>query len=231
MMWFGRCRSLIGQNSYLILNGFFLSGIIFIGTQVLLSVTWVTAVLLSIATFAAYESIVAGAHRLISSLLSVRLIIKHAGSRQTWTIAASIATIASFATIPYAILIDFAITGTISSARYYFYACVMAAIVFITTALNFLRDRGPAVTGLETLKAQFSLSLELIRSLLWIFAFTIFGTAYAQVLTTSGTFSAGEMILIFYTFVGIIGFVFVPVAQTTFGVMDEINKQESTERP
>jgi hypothetical protein len=220
---------LLNRSVYLVLNGAFLSGIIFIGTQVLLSAAWQTALLLAVLSLGVYLAVVCTAYKLTSSLLGPRL-KEYGETKLKWTVAATIATITAFAMIPYAIGLNIAVTNAISSPRYYFYAAVMATIVFITTALNFSRGKDSQVGGLDTLKAQFSLSLELIRALLWAFAFTIFGTAYAQVVTTTGTFSAGEMILILYTLVGVMGFVFVPIGQDAFGILDEIRKQETMQQ-
>jgi hypothetical protein len=216
----------IRNHLYLLFNALFLGGIILIGTQVLLFVSWIDAILFSVAVFLVYLSLVYGAHKLVTSrTVGTFLRKRYKETTLAFTAAAIIALIPTFATIPFALLVEKLAAVTASSPKYYFYATVFSLITFVTTELHFYGLGNERRNGLEALKATHALQLELLRTLLWAFAFIIFGTAYAQILT-GASISSGEMILVLYGFIGVIGFVLVPAAQMWFATLDEIREHE-----
>jgi hypothetical protein len=223
--WLRMIKS-VRDNLYLLFNAIFLSGIILIGTRVLLFVSWITAIWFAIATFIFYLCVVYGAFKLVTSrTVGSFLKERYKETSLAFSKAAIIASIVAFATIPYALLLDIIGTGTPSSPKYYFYATACCLLAFVTTVLHFSGIENKPQEGLEALKAAHTLQLELLKTLLGAFALVIFGTAYAQILGHV-SISTGEMILTFYTFVGAIGFVLLPVAQGWFETLDRIREYE-----
>jgi len=228
-----RLKNTIKENAshhfYLLLNALFISGIIFIGTQVLLFVSLFTALWLLMISYFAYLSIVYGAYRVITSRsVASFLSERYKEITLTYTSSTIIGAIAAFITIPFGVTVSLVITGGLASSKYYFYASVLSLVVFATTGLHFGVKMSPKLSK-ENLKIIYGLQLEIIRAMLWAFTFTILGTAYTQVLT--GTIiTSGEMILLSYTLVGTITFVFVPLLQSVFMILDELRDREPEQR-
>ena len=211
---------------YLAVNSAFLSGLVFIGTQVLLNATSLIALALAMLTSPLYLSVVYAAYR-----LTARKAISDSSEQtgknitRTFVSAAVVASIASFSVIPYSLLVNVVVTAAPASAKYYFYAIIFSVVVFLTTTLHFWGREFPQLVGPESTKMMYNLQLEFARTILWALAFMLLGTAYAQVLT-GAVISMGEMVMVFYTVVGVVGLIFVPIVRMLLMTLDRMNNLE-----
>jgi hypothetical protein len=206
-------------NLYLFLNSGYLSGVIFLGAQVLLSVRMEMALLLSVLTFLAYLFVVKFFTFLIRAFFS--------DIRSSYRSAILVACLTTALMIPYSVLLSYlSIYTWAASSKYYFYWLVAAEIVFATTLIYGYVFKQTAVRGKNPSKLKFTLSLELVKSTLWILVFFVFGTAYAQVLL--GTpINYDEMFMIFYTSVGFVVFVVAPLMVGLADTLDQIDSGET----
>lgn len=201
---------------YLLLNDLYISGIIFIGTQVLLSVKWDRAFCISLLTFCTYAGVV------YFATIVVNTFFKSAESILTpYKKSILVAGITATIVVPYAVLVSYLGIGEMASSKYYFYAIVCAGIVFATTTIYGLLIKPTAIGTRGNLEKIFTFFLEMFKTILWVFVFVLLGTAYSQVLT-GAPISSGEMFLIFYTSVGCLALILVPIMKKLADVLDRI---------
>jgi len=218
----------ISDHLYLFFNAGFLSGIIFIGAQVLLSVRLSTAFYLSAITFPAYLLSVYTVQRFVTSRMVADYLNAKCGKMTViFASAGIIASVTTFLAVPASILVNVVVCAALAPPKYYFYAVVMALIVFLTTIFHFIMRADLSFAGRETLERMYQLQLELVKAALWAIPFTIFGTAYVQVLTGAIP-TSGEMILFLYTSIGVIAFILVPAVKQTFVILDKLGEREQS---
>ena len=204
---------------YLFLNGIFGAGVIFVGTQVLLGASSLIAFWLALVGFSIYLIATYLAWKAVTSRLGRRFFASYGRiGRDTVNVAVT-AGIVAFLLFPAILLVNITVTGSVASAKYYYYGIVTSAIIFATTGLHFYRRANVKVSG-EKLKMLHSLYIEIIRAAMWALAFTILGTAFSQI-QVGTAFSSGEMILIFLTFVWVSLFVLVPMIQSTISLVEQ----------
>lgn len=210
------------RHLYLLLNSLYIAGIIFIGTQVLLSAELAKAFFLSILTFSIYLGVVCLATILVNAFLKPTQSVLGPYKK-----AILVAGITAATVIPHAVLVNYLSISQMAPSKYYFYSTICSGIVFVTTTILGLPVDLTVMKEKERLEKLFTFLLELVKTILWVFAFVLFGTAFSQVLT--GTpITSGEMFLIFYTSVGCVALVLVPILNALVDVLDQII---STENP
>lgn len=208
------------NSSFLILNSLYLSGIIYIGTQVLLYVNWRTALISAVLTFFFYVCTV-----FLASVI-VKTVYHEADSTvKNHKKAIIVGVIVLAFVFPFSILINYVSTGEVGSSKYYFYASVMAIIVFITTTIYKGILRPISTINKDALRTQFNFQLEVLKGLITAIALVLLGTAYSQVLTGM-VISNTEMILAFYTSVGIIAFVLAPIIKSLLDLLGKLSDDE-----
>jgi hypothetical protein len=211
------------RHLYLLLNSFYISGIILIGAQVLLFATWQQAFLFATGTFFVY----------LLSLRGITILVRaFSKSNQSalklykdWILVAGITTAL---VAVYGVLVNLLCKAELGPPKYYFYGIVFAGIVYVTTANQGLLLLPSVAQSKKASDKVFTFILELIKSTFWVIVFAILGTAYSQILT--GTqISSGEMFLVFYTTVGGLAFILVPVMKSFIDSLENIMEQDKPE--
>ena len=198
---------------FLILVSLYLSGIAYIGAQALLYVDWRRALVTAILAFLIHICLVS-----LSSLL-VKVVYHEVDSivrdhKKSVIVGAVDATFI----FPLTVIGSYLLSGDIGSNRYYFYASIMALIVFITTAIYKGLLRPISSRNKEVLRTQFDFQLEALKAAITAIALVLLGTAYSEVLTGM-VISNVEMILVFYTTIGIFAFVLAPLMKSLLDLL------------
>jgi len=211
------------RHLFLVSNAAYISGVIFIGTQALLFASMIIATEFAILMFVVYLLSVLVSYRFVTAGSIQRLLFLPRKGRyeNAFLIGGITGVLSAFVLVPFSIIMNIAITGAISSPRYYAYAVILAFQVFGTTGFHFFRMLCPKSPNKAVLEKLDSLQMELIKTIIWGIGLAVIGTVYAQVLT-SFSISAPEVILIFYSTVGVIGFLFNPFVQWYFETADAL---------
>lgn len=201
---------------YLILVSLYVAGIIFIGSQALLYVELEVSFRLAIISGIVY---VCG--MIIVSGISNRFRDKADSGVRSRKEAFLFGTIGSVLVFPYSVFLNFVSIGELASPKYYFYSTIMAIIVFFITAIYKGVFQPLPTLKKKVLKAQFTLQLEILKGTLTGIILVLLGTAYSQVLTGI-EIGSSEMILVFFTTVGVIAFVLAPLLKSLLDLMDRL---------
>lgn len=205
---------------YLLLNSCYISGLVLFGTHTFLEVGWGIASLLAVVTFFVYLFVVGFAASLVNNFFG--------DIQYSYKSAILIASLLTVFVIPYTVFLTYfsSYPWTVAPSKYYFYTLVAAGIVFATTLIHGYVFKQTAVQGKRGLKTKFTLSLELVKTVLWMEVFFMLGTAYTQVLQAT-YIGSGEMFLIFYGSVGFIVFVIAPLMKGLADVLDQIDSGDT----
>jgi len=207
---------------YLILTSFYISGIILIGTQVLLSATWQQALLFATGTFFVYLLSLKGATILVrafskSNQSALKLY-------KDWILMAGITTAL---VAVYGVLVNLLCKAELGPPKYYFYGIVFAGIVYVTTANQGLLIMQRLIHGKQASERVFTFVLELLRTTFWVLVFVILGTTYSQILTGM-QISSGEMFMVFYTTVGGLALILTPIVKAVVDSLESIMELDKT---
>ena len=210
-------KSKASRDLFLVLVSLYLSGIIYIGTQVLLYVDWKISFVVAVLTFFGYICMV-----FLASVIVNKAYRGVDSSVKNHKVALYVGTVVLANVFPFAILVSYLSTGELGSSKYYFYATIVAIIVFITTAFYKGVLQPLSTLKKEVLRTQFDLQMEVLKGLITAIAIFLLGSAYSQVLTGMAVSNA-EMILAFYTTVGIIAFVLAPLFKSLLDLLGKIS--------
>ena len=203
---------------FLFFSSLYLSGIVYIGTQALFGIDWIRALILGAFCFILYLCWV-----ILSSLIVNVLYHEVESDVRKQKVAILVGAVSTAFAFPFSVLLSYLSIGEIGSPRYYFYAIMFALIVFVTATIYKGGFEPLSTKKKEVLKAQIDLQVEILKGLITAFSLVLLGTAYSQVLTGI-MISTEEMILVFYTSVGIIIFVLAPLIRSLLDLLQKLSE-------
>ena len=210
------------------INAIYFSGLIFIGTIVLLEITPVVAVLLAISMGFSYLAVSWAGLRLVCDERITKYFGKdNESSRFLKTVAISaMATVFPIAMIA---LMANAIMERMGPTEFYYYGIILGGIMFLTGvfAAGRIFESSSKGDGIETIKQKLSLQLEFLKSFMWAVLAVLLLTAYGQVLSGGVQASPGEMIVVAYSVFGFMVLVLAPLIANIMSLISGIRDLEN----
>ena len=187
------------NNLHIFILSAYISGIVFIGGQVLIPIN---------AFYSLIYMIIIGVTYFVSLKYINTLVLMFGIRKRPLHNAAFVA------------VINTTILGSIQyfsfgnlSTKYYFHGIMFFAVTFCVSVMYYEGLKNSNKINKESIKLQFRLYLEILRGIILASIAFILGTAYSQSLSAN-PISSGEMILIGYTWFGVILFVAIPLMKT-----------------
>jgi len=195
----------------------YIGGIVFLGSQTLLGVGQCTASYLLVVTCLFHLIMTWSFGRIVGTRFVSNYLERVVGRSSSVFVKAELtATLVCLATISLVAIALYLLMGGYGPARFWFYWTVLALVVFLTSFLRCYRRFSSRLSmDAEKLKMRLSIWLEIFRGLVWALTLVVLGTAYSQILTGLAM-STLEMILISYTIVGALVFIYVPLIFEVF---------------